>query len=135
MREVREAERRRIARDLDDKALQDLSHALALAGEREDMTAALTRVGEQVREAIHDLRLGGQRATPFPQALESLVAVHRVAAPPQEIDLDVGAGVPAESLNAAGVEILRIVGEALTNARRHAGARRVRVRADRKSVV
>ncbi|MEA2269756.1 MAG: hypothetical protein QOC64_2366, partial [Solirubrobacteraceae bacterium] len=38
-----------------------------------------------------------------------------------------GDGVPAGSLGATGTEVLRILGEALTNARRHAGAGHVRV--------
>jgi signal transduction histidine kinase len=42
--------------------------------------------------------------------------------------LEVGDGVPNGSLGVAGIEVLRILGEALTNARRHAEARRVRVR-------
>jgi signal transduction histidine kinase len=45
-----------------------------------------------------------------------------------EIELELGDGIPTGSLAATGVEALRIVGEALTNARRHAGARHVRVR-------
>src|SRR4051794_31658732 len=129
-----EAERRRIARDLHDEALQNLTHALALAGRArsarappDELSAALTRVGEQLRAAIYDLRLGGEQRTPFPQLLESLVAVHRAIAVDPEIGLDLRGGIPAGPLGATGTETLRILGEALTNARRHARARRVRV--------
>jgi PAS domain S-box-containing protein len=135
--EVREVERRRIARELHDQALQDLAYALALAGRRrgadgspresDELTAALKRVGEQLRGAVYDLRLGDERETPFHELLESLVGVHRAIAVDSEIELDVGTGVPLDARGAVGVETLRIVGEALTNARRHAGARRVRV--------
>ena len=135
--EVREAERRRIARDLHDEALQNLTHALALAGRArsaggvgappDELSAALKRVGEQLRAAIYDLRLGGEQRTPFPQLLESLVAVHRAIAVDPEIELDLRGGIPAGPLGATGIETLRILGEALTNARRHARARRVRV--------
>jgi DNA-binding NarL/FixJ family response regulator len=45
-----------------------------------------------------------------------------------EIELDVGDGTPAGPLGATGIEVLRILGEALTNARRHAHARHVRIR-------
>jgi PAS domain S-box-containing protein len=135
--EVREVERRRIARDLHDEALQNLTHALALAGRArsaggvgapsEELSAALKRVGEQLRAAIYDLRLSGEQRTPFPQLLETLVAVHRAIAVDSEIELDLRGGIPAGPLGATGTETLRILGEALTNARRHAGARRVRV--------
>src|SRR4051812_9870477 len=135
--EVLEAERRRIARDLHDEALQNLTYALALAGRAgsasdvgappDELSAALKRVGEQLRAAIYDLRLGGEQRTPFPQLLESLVDVHRGIAVDPEIELDVRGGIPAGPLGATGTETLRILGEALTNARRHARARRVRV--------
>lgn len=135
--EVREAERRRIARDLHDEALQNLTHALTLAGRArsasgvaappDELSEALKCVGEQLRAAIYDLRLGGEQRTPFPQLLESLVAVHRAIAVDSEIELDLRGGIPAGPLGATGTETLRILGEALTNARRHARARRVRV--------
>src|SRR3954466_3193800 len=135
--EVLAAERRRIARDLHDEALQHLAHALALAAPArsasgvgappDELSAAVKYVGEQLRAAIYDLRLGGEQRTPFPQLLESLVAVHRAIGVAPEIELDLRDGIPAGPLGATGTETLRILGEALTNARRHARARRVRV--------
>jgi DNA-binding NarL/FixJ family response regulator/signal transduction histidine kinase len=108
--EVRELERRRIARDLHDEALQDLNHALELAARApalgddpdrpDELTAALRRVGEQLRGAIHDLRLGGEERTPFPELLEALVAVHRAMAVGCEIELEMRDGVPAGPLGA-----------------------------------
>ena len=99
-----EAERRRIARDLHDEALQNLTHALALAGRArsaggvgappDELSAALKGVGEQLRAAIYDLRLGGEQRTPFLQLLESLVAVHRAIAVDPEIELDLSGGIP-----------------------------------------
>jgi PAS domain S-box-containing protein len=130
--EMRELERRRIARDLHDEALQDLTQALALAGghrgRQDELTAALKRVGEQLRGAIYDLRLGGERDKPFRALLEALVDVHRAMAPDCEVEQRVGQRVPAGSLGATGIEVLRILGEALTNARRHSRAAHVRVR-------
>ncbi|HEX7299716.1 MAG TPA: PAS domain-containing protein [Solirubrobacteraceae bacterium] len=134
--EVKEIERRRIARELHDEALQELTHAVALASRRlrrdshasDELAAALKRVGEQLRGAIYDLRLGDEQDTPFPELLEALVAVHRAMAVGFEIELEVGDDVPTGRLGATGIEVLRILGEALTNARRHARPERVQVR-------
>ena len=87
----------------------------------------LRRTGEQLRSAIYDLRLGSEEHTPFVELLERLVDSHR-AMVQCEIQLEVDDGVPTGSLGVAGVEILRILGEALTNARRHAQAEGVHVR-------
>ena len=43
------------------------------------------------------------------------------------ISLEVQEGFPSKPVGDAGTEILRVVGEALTNVRRHSGARNVRV--------
>jgi PAS domain S-box-containing protein len=132
--EVKEVERRRIARDLHDEALQDVTYALALAARAyvaeppDELAAALKRVGEQLRGAIYDLRLGGEERTTFPELLRGLVAVHRAMVVDCDIDLEIGDSVPAGPLGATGIEVLRILGEALTNSRRHAGARLVGVR-------
>jgi PAS domain S-box-containing protein len=135
---VKEVERRRIARELHDEALQDVTHALALVGLRartatgvaaapDELNRALRRIGQQLRGAIYDLRLGGEEHTPFPELLEALVATHRARAADSETELDLRDGVPAGPLGSTGIEVLRILGEALTNARRHARAQRVRV--------
>ncbi|MFL5840645.1 MAG: PAS domain S-box protein [Thermoleophilaceae bacterium] len=139
--EVREAERSRIARDLHDEALRDLTDALVLAGatgsvsnEREAVSRlarlrpALRRVGEQLRGAIYGLRLGGDEDRPFPELLGALVDVDRAMALDCEVELELRDGVPTRPLGATGTELLRVLGEALTNARRHSGARHVRVR-------
>ena len=70
MREVREAERRRMARDLHDGPLQDLTYALTSAQLAQSMTEdpnlerwlertaeALKRTGQELRTAVYDLRL------------------------------------------------------------------------------
>jgi PAS domain S-box-containing protein len=138
---VREAERSRIARDLHDDALQELTDALVRA-ERgrsaglgpdaaQQLVSTLKRVGRQLRGAIYDLRLSDDVRRPFPEALAALVDVHRAMAVECELDLDVAWEPPTDPVGHRGVEVLRIVGEALTNARRHAAARHVRVSARR----
>ena len=136
--EAREAERGRIARALHDDALQGLSDAIALVAMADRTTGesplagqllpVLRRVGEQLRSAIYDLHSGSEEQTPFVELLARLVDEHRAMVGDGEIQLEIGDGVPAGSLGVKGVEVLRILGEALTNARRHAEAERVRVR-------
>jgi PAS domain S-box-containing protein len=139
LEEAREAERSRIARALHDEALQLLADALMLAiaarsgspdsGPAGQLVTVLQRVGEQVRGAIYDLRLGVEQDRSFPALLGELVGVQREMAVECDIELDMGEGVaPLGPLGAGGIEVLRILGEALTNARRHANARHIWVR-------
>ena len=137
---AREEERSRIARDLHDEALQDLA-AMAQAqlarqattgesglSERlERLSEALKRVEQRVRGAIYDLSLDGERDRSFAEVLRDLVELHRSTAPQTETRLEVADGLLAGPLGDTGRELLRIIGEALTNARRHSGAREIRV--------
>jgi PAS domain S-box-containing protein len=133
--EVREAERRRLARDLHDEALQELSHALAEAQRiaandgASTLVPALRRVGEHLRAAIYDLRLEARAGRAFPELLESLVEIHGAISDDHKVELDIRDGFSGTPLGARGTEALRVVGEALTNARRHSGAASVRVSA------
>jgi PAS domain S-box-containing protein len=136
--EAREAERGRIARALHDEALQSVSDATALAAMADrtaaesplagQLLSALRKAGEQLRSAIYDLRLGAEEHRPFVELLEQLVHEHRTLASDREIQLEIGRSIPSGSLGVVGIELLRILGEALTNVRRHADARHVRVR-------
>ncbi len=138
LQEAREAEHGRTARAMHDEALQTLANALALAvqirsaspdsGPATQLVPVLQLVGQQLRSAIYDLGLGGEQSKPFPALLEELMGVHREMAADYAIELELGDGVPTGSLGARGVEVLRIIGEALSNTRRHAHPRHVRVR-------
>jgi PAS domain S-box-containing protein len=140
LREVREAERHRMARDLHDSALQDLAYALAeveiartipddpsLDARLERTVNILQRIGRELRAAVNDLRLGEEQNRSLPTLVKSLVERNRGIVPNCEIELDVGEGVPATPLGEVGTNLLRILQEALTNARRHSGARDVLV--------
>lgn len=127
--EVRDAESRRLARALHDETLEELGIALARAaahGGDEGLVDALQRVGEQIRAAIHDLRLGDGQDRPFPTLVEELAQHHRARMPDCAVDVvcDLHVRLPSDMRT----EVLRILGEAITNARRHAAAGRIEVR-------
>lgn len=138
LRGIREAERRRIARDLHDEALQDLTYALQslqLARraspepdpEQDRQIEALRRAVEGIRAAVYDLRLEGVRDRTFLDAVSYLVDLNRRMAPEREIEVVVGEGFPGALSGTVAVEMGRVVGEALANVRRHSGARRATV--------
>jgi PAS domain S-box-containing protein len=137
--EIRRAERRRIARDLHDIVLQDLSGALqslrlthlqakksGMSLDFEEELEALGRTSSGLRSAIYDLRHEKER--PFLESVESLVELNQQAPPEREIRLVVEEGFPVGLPGKESVDVLRVLQEALTNARRHSRAGRVEVR-------
>jgi PAS domain S-box-containing protein len=141
LREVREAERARIARDIHDEALQDIVHALqqidlrkalAKGGESaadlDEVSAALKRSVEGLRGAIYDLRLEGHGKRGFPEMLASLVKMNRRRSPGKNIELSMEDAANLPLGKDGQVELLRILQEALTNARRHSEAQTISVR-------
>ncbi len=129
-----------MARDLHDGALQDLTYALAEAqivrmlsedpnlNERIDgQIEALKRTAQGLREAVYDLRPAGAEDRPLPERLETLVEESSRMSPGCDIRLEVEEGFPAVPPGEGATELLRIVQEALTNARKHSGAENVRV--------
>jgi two-component system, NarL family, sensor histidine kinase UhpB len=137
LREIREAERRRIARELHDVVLQDLTYSLQSmqvlrrmpegldrAGEIEHQVEALKRAVAGLRDAIYDLRLESARERPLVRAVESIVELNRQIGEGCQFELVVEDGFPGAISGPAGVEVVRVVQEALANVRRHSGARR-----------
>lgn len=140
LHEMREHERRRIARDLHDGVLQDLAYAAqtieiarleadgtGLEAELQEGADVIRRAAGELRGIVYDLRLVDAQDHPLPDLLESLVERNRGMAGPCEIGLKVEEGFPTTPLEDAGVELLRIIQEALTNARRHSEAGNVMV--------
>jgi PAS domain S-box-containing protein len=140
LREIREVERKRIARDLHDGVLQDLSYTAAAMGMimlqaeearlKEQLQSAIDAVrrgAEGLREVVNDLRIEDEDGRPFTEMVESLVRRNRTMAKNVEISMDLGEQVPAAPLGETGTQASRIIQEALTNARRHSRAKRIAV--------
>jgi PAS domain S-box-containing protein len=140
LEEIREAERNRLARELHDSTLQDIVYALQevqvmqvvsrddLNPALEDTAEALKRSVEGLRGAIFELRLKETLEGSLVSSLENLVDLNRrMARGRYELELFVEDDFPARLPNKTGQELTRLVQEALTNVRRHAEAKHVRV--------
>ncbi|HWI44821.1 MAG TPA: PAS domain S-box protein, partial [Rubrobacter sp.] len=140
LKEIREAERNRLARELHDSTLQDIVYALqevqvmqVVSGDDlnpalEDTAEALKRSVEGLRGAIFELRLKETLDRSVVSSLENLVDLNRrMARGRYEVVLVADDDFPARLPDKAGQELTRLVQEALTNVRRHAEASHVRV--------
>ncbi|HSL00852.1 MAG TPA: ATP-binding protein [Rubrobacteraceae bacterium] len=132
--EIRDAERTRIARDLHDAVLQDLSatlqslQATQMESGRLELgqeVANLRRAVQGLRNAVYDLRFENRQS--LLRAVESLLEFNRQRAPECEVSLTVSDGFPSQLPETLRLELVRMVQEALSNARRHSGARRIEV--------
>src|SRR5215211_5792413 len=115
--EIRRAERRRIARDLHDIVLQDLSGALQSlrlthlrakgsgpSFDLEEELEALGRASSGLRSAMYDLR--HEKEQPFLKAVESLVEHNRQLMPACKVMLNVEEGFPENLPRRVNVELL-----------------------------
>ena len=130
---ARDAERRRLARELHDGVLQDLSAARlglsrqAAAGDDGSTQAAdaIARVIASIRGVVDDLRPPALSGA----SLADAIAGHaRVLAFAQGVKLDLELSGATLVPDWAVRDLYRIAQEAIGNALRHAGARQVRVR-------
>ena len=141
LREIRGGRARPHLRELHDTVLQDLTYAvqevhLSKASEDgnansrlEAAAAAMTRAVRGLRSAVYDLSLEADDDGRLVRSLEPLVELNRGMNPGCEYALEVGAGFPETLPEGQSKDTLRVVQEALANARRHSDARRVSVTA------
>jgi signal transduction histidine kinase len=130
-------DRQRIARDLHDSVIQEMfAVGLALQGISQlvenpqveatllDSVDRLDKSVESLRRYIFQLRTVGTEEHPLDEQVQELVA-RMASAYPADVSLSVTANISTEP--GVDEEVLRIVGEALSNALRHSGAHRVEV--------
>ena len=126
-----------IARDLHDSVIQEMfAVGLALQGISQlvespqveatllDSVDRLDKSVESLRRYIFQLRTVGTEEHPLDEQVQELVA-RMASAYPADVSLSVTANMETDP--GVNEEVLRIVGEALSNALRHSGAHKVEV--------
>jgi signal transduction histidine kinase len=88
---------------------------------------AVRRGAQGLREVVNDLRVEDEEGRPFTEMVGSLVRRNRTMDRNIEIGLKIGKQVPSVPLGETGTQVSRVIQEALTNARRHAGAKKISV--------
>ena len=133
--ESRLAERRRIARELHDVVLQDLTDAMysmqlkqlqlrdaGLGLEVEGPVSSVRDSIQALRSVINDLRAEERHGRSFLELLEATIEAERLKRRGLLVKLEGAESFPRGISGPAAVEVLRIVQEALVNVRRHSGA-------------
>lgn len=105
--------------------------AVRVAGRWNALMSGLHRVGCQLRGAIHNLSMADQEKRTFADLLADVVSAQAELAGATTVRLRGESALPGISLGPAGSELLRIVREAITNARRRSGGTTVAVDAGR----
>ncbi len=95
--------------------------------ELEEEAEAVRRGARQLREAVYDLRAFQPGDRGLLQLIESLVELNRGRDPGCDIRFEPEVGALDDLPESVGLELLRVVQEALTNVRRHSEARHARV--------
>lgn len=138
-RQILSTERLRIARDLHDGAIQKVYTAGLLLEssqklvEQEPLRSRLEKVGSVLNDAIQDLRRNLDELREKPQPVTLTRALQEIVEEPRYrslVNIQLDLAIPEKlSIPAFQSEhILAIVNEALSNAVRHANARRVGIR-------
>jgi two-component system sensor histidine kinase DegS len=142
--QIVENERRYIARELHDGVAQTTQQLIlqaslcrkllerrrleTLADELADLETRAQHASNQVRELMADLRPPlTQPTVPFVEAIRAELDIHsKRGGPPAEFELQTKETVPNLS-NTVRLAVIRILQEALLNARKHAAARKITV--------
>jgi signal transduction histidine kinase len=88
---------------------------------------AVRRGAQGLREVVNDLPIDDEEGRPLTEMVQSVVWRNRIMARDTAVCREVAEDVPSAPLGETGTQVSRVIQEALTNARRHTGARRISV--------